>query len=91
MNFIKNISLSILTIIGFILVLTFIMTIFSYLNIIGDNTISIFKIIIPILSLFIGGLFLGIKMSFYQSLKLAKQIQIKKADIHKILDISRKK
>lgn len=59
MNYIKNVSFSILYIVGFILILTFILTLFSYFNIFSDKLVSIFKILIPIISLFIGGYYLG--------------------------------
>lgn len=74
MNFIKNISLSILYIVISLLILTFVLTIFSYFNIIGDNTVSIFKIIIPIISLFVGGFFIGkksLKKGWLEGLKLS--------------------
>ncbi len=74
MNYIKNLSLSILYIILSILLLTFIMTIFSYFNIIGDKTISIFKIVIPVISLFIGGFLIGkksLKSGWLEGLKLS--------------------
>lgn len=74
MNFIKNISLSILYIILTILILSFILTLFSYFNIIGDKVVSIFKIIIPVLSLFVGGFLLGkksLKKGWLEGLKLS--------------------
>lgn len=74
MNFIKNVSLSILYIILIMLVLTFILTLFSYFNIIGDKVISIFKIIIPVVSLFIGGFLIGkksLKKGWLEGLKLS--------------------
>ena len=74
MNFIKNVSLSILYIVLFLLILTFILTLFSYFNIISDKVVSIFKIIIPIISLFIGGFFIGKKSSkkgWLEGLKLS--------------------
>ena len=74
MNFIKNISLSILYIVISLLILTFVLTIFSYFNIIGDNTVSIFKIIIPIISLFFVGFFIGkksLKKGWLEGLKLS--------------------
>ena len=61
MKYIKNIGISILYIIGSILLLTFIMTILSYFNIIGDKFTSFFKIMVPVISLFIGGIKLGEK------------------------------
>ena len=74
MNFIKNISISLLYIIISILVLTFIMTTLSYFNIIGDKFVSILKIIIPVISLFIGGFYLGKKSNkkgWLEGLKLS--------------------
>lgn len=73
MKYLKNISISILYIIVSILILTFITTLFSYFNIIGEKTISIFKITIPIISLFIGGFYIGkrsIKKGWFEGLKL---------------------
>ncbi len=74
MKYLKNISISLLYIIVSILVLTFITTLFSYFNIIGEKTISIFKIIIPIISLFIGGFNIGkhsIKKGWFEGFKLS--------------------
>lgn len=74
MNYIKNISFSILYIILTMLVLTFIITILSYFNIINDKFVSILKIIIPIVSLFIGGFFIGKnsdKKGWLEGLKLS--------------------
>lgn len=74
MKFIKNISISILYIVLTMLILTFILTLFSYFNIINDKIISIFKIIIPIISLFVGGFLLGkksIKKGWLEGLKLS--------------------
>lgn len=74
MNFIKNVSISILYIVVSLLILTFILTLFSYFNIIGDKTVSIFKIIIPIISLFIGGFFIGkksLRKGWLEGLKLS--------------------
>ena len=59
MNYLKKLGLSFIYIIGIILISTFIITIFNYFNIISDKIISIFKILIPILSLFIGGFYIG--------------------------------
>ena len=74
MNFIKNVSISILYIVLCLLILTFILTLFSYFNIISDKVVSIFKIIIPIISLFIGGFFIGkksIRKGWLEGLKLS--------------------
>ena len=74
MNFIKNVSISILYIVLCLLILTFILTLFSYFNIISDKVVSIFKIIIPIISLFIGGFFIGkksLRKGWLEGLKLS--------------------
>lgn len=74
MNFIKNISFSILYIILALLVFTLFITFFSYFNILNDKITSIFKIIIPVLSLFIGGFYLGkksTKKGWLEGLKLS--------------------
>lgn len=74
MGFIKNVSFSILYIIASLLILTFIMTIFSYFNIIGNGFVTILKILIPIISLFIGGIYMGkksIKKGWLEGLKLS--------------------
>lgn len=61
MNYIKKLSFSILWIISFFLSLTFIISLFNYFNIINDKIVEIFKILIPITSIFIGGLKIGKK------------------------------
>ena len=59
MKYLKKLGFSFLYIIGTILISTFIITILNYFNIISDKVISIFKILITILSLFIGGFYIG--------------------------------
>ena len=59
MKYLKNLGMSFSYMIGTILVLTLIITIFSYFNIMNDKVTSIFKIIIPIISLFVGGFYIG--------------------------------
>ena len=59
MNYLKKISISLLWIISSILVLTLIISFLNYFNIISDKVISIFKILIPVVSLFIGGFITG--------------------------------
>jgi len=59
MNYLKNLGKSLLWIIGLIIILTFIMTIFSYFDIFGEKITSVLKIIIPIIALFIGGIKTG--------------------------------
>lgn len=59
MNYLKKLGISLLWIISTILILTFIITFFNYFNIISDKVISIFKILIPVIALFIGGIQIG--------------------------------
>lgn len=61
MNYIKNISISFLYIIGVTIVLTFIMTLLSYFNIITGSVLTITKIIITFIAIFIGGFIIGKK------------------------------
>lgn len=73
MNYLKKLGFSFLFIIGSILVLTFLITIFNYFDIMSDKVASIFKIIIPVISLFIGGFYIGkksLKKGFIEGLKL---------------------
>jgi len=74
MKYIKNIGISTLYIIASLLIFTFIMTFFSYFNIIGDKFVSFLKIMIPITSLFIGGMYIGRrsnKKGWFEGLKLS--------------------
>lgn len=59
MKYLKKIGFACIYSISSILILTLILTIFSYFNIMGEKVVSIFKIIIPIISLFIGGFYIG--------------------------------
>ena len=73
MIYLKKLGLSFIYIIGTILVLTFITTILSYFNILNDKITSIVKIIIPIISMLIGGFYIGknsFKKGFLEGLKL---------------------
>ncbi len=73
MYYFKKIGFSLLYIVISILALTFIFTILNYFSIISDKLISIFKMFIPIISLFIGGLYLGKNSKgkiFFEGLKL---------------------
>ena len=53
MNYLKNVGISFIYIICFLLGLTFISTLFNYINLFGN------KVIIPIISLFVGGFVIG--------------------------------
>ena len=73
MKYLKNLGLSFAYILGSILVLTFITTLLSYFNILSDKITSLIKIIIPIISMLIGGFYIGKKSSkkgFLEGLKL---------------------
>lgn len=61
MKYLKKLGFSFLYTMGTLLSITFIVTLLSYFNIINDKIISIFKILIPIISLFIGGFYIGKK------------------------------
>ncbi len=74
MNYIKNIGISLLYIIGVILVSTLLITVFNYFNIISGSSLSISKILICIISLFIGGFIIGRRSSkkgWLEGLKLS--------------------
>ena len=60
----KKLAISLIYIVSSILVLTLLFTLINYFNVINDKTMSIFKIIIPIISLFIGGIYLGLNTKF---------------------------
>ena len=73
MKYLKKLGFSFLYIIGSILILTFITTILSYFNILNDKVTSIVKIIIPIISMLIGGFYIGknsLKKGFLEGIKL---------------------
>lgn len=73
MKYLKKLAFSFIYIIATILILTFITTIFSYFNIMSDKVTSIFKILIPIIGLFIGGFYMGKrsrKSGYIEGLKL---------------------
>ena len=61
MNYLKKISRSILIGIGVFFILAIFFTLFSYLNILNGNFNIIIKMLIPLLSFFIGGVSIGIK------------------------------
>ncbi|MDD4608399.1 MAG: TIGR04086 family membrane protein [Bacilli bacterium] len=57
----KKIGTSLLYTTGIILGLTLLITLLNYFNVLGYKVVVIFKIIIPIVALFVGGLILGKK------------------------------
>lgn len=73
MNYLKKLGISFIYIISTILIITFAITVLNYFNIIADNMISIFKILVPIISLFIGGFYIGKKSNkngYFEGIKL---------------------
>lgn len=61
MKYLKNLGISLLYIIIPILVLTFLSTLFNYFGLFNNSIMKIVKIIIPIVSMFIGGFIIGKK------------------------------
>ena len=61
MEYLKKAGISFIYISSILLILTFIMTLLNYFNIIGPKIVSILKIIISITSIFIGGYIIGKK------------------------------
>ena len=59
MNYLKKISISLACILGFIFIATFILTFFNYINIINFKIMTILKLILPIMALFLGGFVIG--------------------------------
>lgn len=59
MNYLKNVGISFIYIVCFLLGLTFISTLFNYINLFGNTFINVLKVIIPIISLFVGGFVIG--------------------------------
>ena len=74
MNYLKNVGISFIYIICFLLGLTFISTLFNYINLFGNTFINVLKVIIPIISLFVGGFVIGKrtgKKGWLEGLKLS--------------------
>lgn len=61
MKYLKTLSLNILYTIIFFIILSLLLTAFHYFNIINYKTLTIAKIIIPILTFFLSGLLMGKK------------------------------
>lgn len=74
MNYFKNVGIALLYIVCTILGLTFISTLLNYINLFGNTAINIIKIIIPIISMLIGGFVIGKrkgKKGWLEGLKLS--------------------
>ena len=74
MKYLKNIGkiVGIMTLI--LLILNLMITFFNYFNIMGKKTVTIAEIIIPVITLFVGGFLIGkrsLKKGWLEGLKLA--------------------
>ena len=79
MKYLKNILTCFGIVIASIMVLSFIMTIFSFFNILNDSVTSIFKILIPIISLLTSGIVMGrnsTKKGWLEGLKLGLLVSL---------------
>lgn len=79
MKYLKKLGFSFIYILSTLLIITFIITFLNYFNIISDKIISIFNILIPILSLLIGGFYIGEKSNnkgYLEGLKLGSIFSI---------------
>ncbi len=73
MNYLKKIIISLLFTFSSIFILTFLFTMFNYFDIIGNKTMNISKIIIPLFSVAIGGFIIGknsLKNGWLEGIKL---------------------
>lgn len=61
MNCLKNIGISCIFSVGLILILTFILTIFNYINFINNGVFTFFEVFNLVVSVFIGGFLVGKK------------------------------
>lgn len=79
MKYLKNILTCFGIVIASIMVLSFIMTIFSFFNILNDSVTSFFKILIPIISLLMSGIVMGrnsTKKGWLEGLKLGLLVSL---------------
>ena len=73
MNYLKKLGFSLLYIISSIFILTILITLLSYFNILSNSVTSIFKILILVTSVIIGGYYIGKrsnKKGYIEGLKL---------------------
>ena len=59
MEYLKKLGFSLGITISSILVLTLLVTVLNYFNLFSEGLVNVFKIIIPIVSLFVGGFLMG--------------------------------
>ena len=74
MNYLKKVGISLLYIIGIIIVATMLITILNYFNIITGTALTISKILISVISMFVGGFTIGRRSSkkgWLEGLKLS--------------------
>ena len=79
MKYLKNIIFSLGITIAILFIFTFILTILSYFNITNDSITTVFKMIIPIISVLTSSIYLGInssKKGWLEGLKLGLIITI---------------
>ena len=63
MKYLKNIIFSLGTFLAVLLIFTFIVTILSWFNIMNDSITTIFKMLIPIISILTSSIYMGINSS----------------------------
>ncbi len=79
MKYLKNIILSLGIFIAVLLIFTFIITLLSYFNIMNDSITTIFKMLIPIISVLSSSIILGVnstKKGWLEGLKIGLLITI---------------
>lgn len=59
MNYLKVLGKCLLYMISILLISTIIITLLNYFNVFGSNLVTIFKIIIALISIFVGGFIVG--------------------------------
>lgn len=79
MKYLKNIGISFLIMLGIIVISSLILTSLNYFDILNKSTISIFKILIIVITYFIGGFLIGkksIKKRWLEGLKFGLIVSI---------------
>lgn len=74
MNYLKNLGISLMFIVAFMLVFTFIATILNYVGLFSSTIMKIIKIIIPVIAMLMGGFIIGNKQGkkgWLEGLKLS--------------------
>ncbi len=79
MKYLKILGTSLLYVLIITVSLTFLITIFSYFNIFSDNITKVFKLLTPIIGMFVGGILMGTKTNkkgFLEGIKLGVIVDI---------------